>query len=777
MNKKFVLALCLVFSSIYSFGQSARQYIKAGQEFAKSQKYSDAVSQYTRAIELAPQKVDYYTLRAEAYEKMGNIALALEDINKAIVFKDNNDLRVEAGRLAFMLKDYDKANANLDVVLNKKSENVTAYEYKVRTLIAQQNFNSAQEYCEKALINKENATNFFLSAIILENLGNLESAEWSYKKAISKDKKFEDAYIALADLQIRLDKAAPAMELCETLMKINPNNTEAYRVRSKIYIKHLDFPSAINDISKAIIMKPEDEQLFFIRGMYYQQFTQYQNAINDFNKVLLINSKNVDALYQRASTYEQIANFKMAIKDYEALAALSEYDVKARKLLDVAKKRLYELNRETNAPVIKILDPVLKDKTSIELAKDKKELLLKGQLVDESDIETLQINGKNVPVVRNDDVFDFLASVNVDNVDIVSISTSDIYNNIQQVRLNISRTEINGPAINITAPYSSDNGEIYIDTSNPNIYVEGRADDESLIKSILIDGVSASYKLDEINPVFSANIDISNKNKIAVLATDIYGNQTLKEFLLNRDGANLLQNNPMGKTWVIFIENSNYQTFASLEGPVKDVSLMKSALAKYSVNNIIHKKDLSKKELEKFFSIELRDLVRSNRVDALMIWYAGHGKQINNTGYWIPVDANREDEFTYFNINSLKAGLQSYSEVKHLLVVTDACESGPTFYQAMRNAPKDRDCSDWKATRFKSSQVFSSAGYEIAADDSQFTRTFANALANNPNTCIPIENIVQKVTLAVGKNSQQKPQFGKIAGLEDEDGTFFFIAK
>ena len=93
------------------------------------------------------------------------------------------------------------------------------------------------------------------------------------------------------------------------------------------------------------MLKPEDEKLFFIRGQYYQQFTQHQNAINDFNKVLMLNDKNADAYYQRAMSFEQIANFKAAIKDYESLAKLSEYDVKARKLLDIAKKRLYELNR------------------------------------------------------------------------------------------------------------------------------------------------------------------------------------------------------------------------------------------------------------------------------------------------------------------------------------------------------------------------------------------------------------------------------------------------
>ena len=67
--------------------------------------------------------------------------------------------------------------------------------------------------------------------------------------------------------------------------------------------------------------------------------------------------------------------------------------------------------------------------------------------------------------------------------------------------------------------------------------------------------------------------------------------------------------------------------------------------------------------------------------------------------------------------------------------------------------------------------MFSSAGYELASDNSQFTKTFASSLLHNPNSCIPIESIVQKVTSAVTKKNQQKPKFGKIDGLADENGT------
>jgi tetratricopeptide (TPR) repeat protein len=775
MKRAIQLLIFLLMAGII-YSQSAKQYAKAGKEFVEAKKYNDAIAQLTKAIDLEPKKTDYYMLRSDAYEKNGDMSNAYEDVKRAIVFDNDADLKVSAGRLAYLMQNYNEALTYLDKALEIKHSNNDAYVYDIKSLIAIQDYKKALPVCEKAFLNRENSINYYLHGIVLDNLGNYEPAEKSLKKAISKDKKNEEAYIALADLQIRTNKLDDAMDNCESLLKVNSNNTNAYVERSKIYVKRQDYPSAINDISKAIIMKPEDDQLFFIRGQYYQQFTQYQNAINDYNKVLMLNNKNAEAYYQRASCYEQVANFKSAVKDYETLASLSAYDGKAMKLLDIAKKRMYELNRESNPPAVKLFDPLPHDKTVLDVAKDKKETTIKGRISDESEIESLQINGKSVPFVKNEDGYDFISSVNIDNIDMVAITATDVYKNTQDSKYTINRTEINPPAVVITTPYSSDNGEIYIDTKEPSIYVEGKVSDESLVKSVLIEGVSASYKLDDPNPVFSANVSIANKNKISVVATDIYGNQTEKEFPLNRDGANIAEDNPMGKTWVVFIENSNYQTFASLEGPVKDISLMKSALVKYKISNIIHKKDMTKKEMEKFFSIDLRDIIKNNHVNALLLWYAGHGKFINNSGYWIPVDANREDEFTYFNISALKASMQGYN-ITHLLVVTDACESGPTFYQAMRGTGNQHDCGDWKSTKFKSSQVFSSAGYELAVDNSQFTRTFANTLANNPDACIPIENIVKKVSAAVTNNKQQKPQFGKIAGLEDEDGTFFFMTK
>jgi len=778
-NLALLIFVALILSSLNTQAQNPKRFFKVGEDFMLAGNYQDAVEQFTRAIDLQPDYDKAYLARADAFEKLGMIREAAEDYDRAATFLDKDqEVFYQAGRLYFELAEYEKAIERLDKSISLKRNYVEPYQVKANVLMAQELYEEALEVAHNAVTLKENTNNFYIHGTVNEKMGNLEAAEADFINAISKDHQHVPSLLALADVRLRLGKTDFALQHANRAIQFDNENWQAYVIRSRIYVRKLDYPNAIDDVSKAILLNPDDTDMYFLRGVFYQDFTQHANAVNDFTKVLMLQPDNADALYKRAWSFEQVGNYRDAIKDYEKLVSLSEFDGQAQKLLKEANVRLFELYREGNEPDLVILDPKPREKQLLQYPKESRVVSLKGRIIDESDIKSLKIEGIAYPIVQTEEGWEFLAALDIENRGDIFIQITDVYDNVSTIRYNIILTEVNAPYITILAPYASDNGEIFLDSNNPDIYVEGRVQDESLIQTIMINGVLASYYPDELNPRFSANLNILNQNRIIVTSEDIYGNRIEQEFMLNREAALISENNPMGKTWAVFIENSKYETFASLEGPPKDVTLMRTALAKYQIHNIINKKNMTKSDMERFFSIELRDLVRSNRVNSILIWYAGHGKFINESGYWIPVNAKREDEFTYFNINALKASLQSYANyVTHTLVITDACESGPSFYQAMRSTPEERNCDDWQATKFKSSQVFSSAGYELAVDNSQFTRTFANSLANNPNACLAIENIVNKVTTAVDQNSQQKPKFGKIDGLEDEDGTFFFISK
>ncbi len=781
MKKRVLFATIMIaLVSVNAFGQSARKYYKAGMEFVDNLKYDDAIVQFTSAIGLDPSNPDYYFARGQAYINVLKYTEAKDDFEKTLVFAPKNvDAMISLGAVCNKTRSYEEALKILNHASGMDKHNSRVYPEKVITLFFLKRYDQALKVSDTAIIIKDSAMDYYWRGLIYKNLNNDILAKKELEKSISKDKKLAEPRIALAELLISSDPEE-AMYQCNEVIRNNDRNTTAYLMRSKVFMKNLDYPSAINDISKTILIDPTNPDFYFARGLCYQDFNQHTNAINDFSKAILLKAvlktEDPEAYYARAKSFEEIMNYDKAMTDYNKITVLSKYDPKAREMLVVSQARLYELNRETVAPEIAFISPVpVKD--TIEIKGDKTSLLISGIIKDKSKIKSLIINNENINMAEKNGEYNFLANITVSGIDKITVSARDDYDNEKVLIYPLKRTEINPPIIAITAPYY-ENGQVFLDSSTPNIAIQGKITDESPIRSITIGDVTASYNRNELNPVFTAPLDVSNLSRFTVVAEDIYGNRQETEYKLNREGALIAENNPMGKTWVVFIENSGYETFASLDGPIKDVSTIQRALANYQINRIIHKKDMTKAEMERFFNIELRDLVKQNQVKSLLVWYAGHGKFINDVGYWIPVDAKRDDEFTYFNINALKAGLQGYSNViVHILVISDACESGPGFYTAMRSSKEAPTCDNTQTAGAKSAQVFSSAGYELAVDNSKFTATFANTLMNNKNACIPIETIVKSVTDAVATDNGQKPKFGLIQGLEDMNGTFFFISK
>ncbi len=779
MKKLYFLLAIFALTSLAVSGQSGKKFFKAGNEFMESKKFDDAAAAFTSAIGLEPMNAEYYFARGEAYEGAKKYKEAYDDYEKALVFKPKEaSYVVKKGRICNQLGKFDEAIVLLNRATALDKRDALVYPQKVITLLGLEKYDQALRASDTAILMKDDANNHYYRGLVYVKLNNDILARKEFEKAISKEKTMVEPRLALADLLIRNNNNAEAMNQINAILQANDKNAQAYIIRSEIYKKNLDYPSAINDVSKTILIDPDNPEYYLIRGKYYQEFNQHPSAIVDFSKYIAMKGDNPDAYFARAKSYEEMQNFEKAMDDYTKITSLSEFDMRARKMLKDAQTRLYEINRESVAPEVVLASPVVTADNVIQVKGDAKTITISGKVKEKSKLDDFQINDQKVLYgEKKNGEYDFIASIDVAGKDAITVLARDEYKNEKSTTYKVVRTETNAPKISITSPYTSDQGQVMLDDTKPNLFIEGKISDESNIKSIEIGGVIASYRRDQLNPEFTANIDIANINKFTVVAEDIYGNKQETEFTINRDNALLMQSNPMGKTWVVFIENSSYETFASLDGPIKDVSTIQRALANYQITNIIHKKDMTKSEMEKFFNIELRDLLKQNQVKSLLVWYAGHGKFINDIGYWIPVDAKRDDEFTYFNINALKAGMQSYAGVVHPLVVSDACESGPSFYQAMRSANDEPTCDNVNATAFKSAQVFSSAGYELASDNSQFTTTFANTLINNKNACIPIETIVKTVTAAVANNNQQKPKFGKIAGLQDENGTFFFIAK
>jgi tetratricopeptide (TPR) repeat protein len=780
MRKFIVLIAGLFIFSFIAHSQSPKKVYKTGVEFYNSKNYNDAIEQFTEAIELKTDYVDAYVKRAESYMAIDKAEDAVDDYRRALAFDDNNeDLYYDAGIIYYELKNDSLAIEMLNEVLAIKRSYIQTYPYLVKLYLRNDNKEKGLAISKQWVSQNRTELSYYYEGIAYDSLKQFSNSLNSYSNSIKMNSKFIDGYIAKSRSELNLSRYAGAYTSVNKAISLDKNNVEAYVLKSEIGIANKDFPNAINDISRAIVLEPDNKELYIKRGFYNMQFSQYSNAISDFNKVIVLDPENPEGYYYRAQANAETGNIKQAIDDYERFEELSPGVVGLSVKLTDVRKQLYELNKESNNPELVLIEPAKRSTSEVQVSKSATEIRVAGKIEDQSLINKIEINGKEAtfePSSLNPNFELFLSLPSVENE--LRIVVTDIYFNVLVQNFKIIRTEVEPPVVSLRAPVSSENNEIYIDVDSPQLYIEGKINDDSKISVIRINDMLASYPINEPNPVFSATISISNINTISVYAEDEFGNGRITEFAINRDAVGILADNPMGKTWVIFIENSDYEEFASLVGPEKDITAMRSSLTNYKISNFVHKKDMSKEDMERFFSIELRDLVRANQVNSLLVWYAGHGKFINQTGYWIPIDAKRDDEFSYFNVNVIKSALQSYyTGLTHTLVINDACESGASFADLTRGENTDRRCENWQDVRSKSSQVFTSAGYELAIDNSQFTKTFANVLINNTDACIPIDVIVKSVKQSVKQNNNQTPKFGVISGLGDENGTFFFIKK
>jgi len=787
-----ILALLFIVTCLGVNGQSARKYIKAGEDFIRNGMYEDAIDQFSRAIDEAPASVDGYIRRARAYEMTGSTRLAYDDYKRANNFVSHDaGILYNLGRMCNIMgaarnitpgeskEFYTEAVSYLQEAIREEFRNGKLYTEKVVSLMGMELWDQALGACDTALQIRDDAINYYYQGIIYQKINDDNTARRQLERAVTKDKSLAAARLELARVLIRQGDVNSALGQCKMVIQQDEKNVDAYLTRAMAWEARLDYPSAINDLSTAILLEPAEQSHYVDRGLYYQKFNQHLAAVTDFTKALALDQFNTEVYLLRARSYEEMHDFEKAGADYARVITISEDSAPARKMLSEANDRLFAINRESVSPEISIESPAIVNGQEIEVGFDKKSLLITGRISDKSLLAEFSIN--NVPVkYEGKGTIPFAAEVEISPDNIMKIVARDVYDNESVVTYHIRRTEIDPPEIQILAPYLMGEDVMVIDSIASSIDIEGKVLDQNLIRSVSVDNISAQFSQDNLNPGFIAKgIDVRNSDKITIMVEDKYGNRTVRDFALNRNGTTISESNPMGNTLVVFIDNSDYRNFAVLQGPSKDASLITGVLEdNYQVLPVKRLKNQSKQQMEKFFSIDLRDEVRAKQIKSLVIWFAGHGKFINDVGYWIPIDARRDEEFTYYSLNTLKASMETYMKyLTHVLVITDACESGPSFYQAMRSDLKVRNCADWRATQFKSSQIFSSAGYELAVDDSQFTRTFANTLLGNPNTCIAIEEIVMQVTKAVSQNNQQKPKFGKITGLKDEDGTFFFIKK
>ncbi len=88
------MLFCLIVTGMTIFNgycQSGKEFLDRGREKIKSNNFGDAITDFTRTIELDPQNADAWFLRGTLKNVLGDYSEALNDLNKSLDIKSSHN--------------------------------------------------------------------------------------------------------------------------------------------------------------------------------------------------------------------------------------------------------------------------------------------------------------------------------------------------------------------------------------------------------------------------------------------------------------------------------------------------------------------------------------------------------------------------------------------------------------------------------------------------------------------------------------------------------------
>ena len=295
---------------------------------------------------------------------------------------------------------------------------------------------------------------------------------------------------------------------------------------------------------------------------------------------------------------------------------------------------------------------------------------------------------------------------------------------------------------------------------------------------------------------FTADVLLKlGENQIVVTAMDVRKNKTTEQFTIVRERGEpvtkLVKEEPLisaseGVRYVaLIIGINNYKNLTRLTTAVNDTETVAGVLKDdygFETTLILNEqatRDNIMKELN-----ALRKKLTSK--DRLLIYYAGHGdyNKETDTAYWMPVDAERDDNTNWIESKSISDQLKLIS-ARHILVVSDSCYSGTLTRAAMANLSGNDTRSNYlrKLDEKPSRILIASGGNEPVSDSggtghSIFAEVFIKALQNANMDVFTAEELnTLYIRESVAGRTEQTPEYKVLRNSGHDGGDFIFIKK
>jgi hypothetical protein len=235
---------------------------------------------------------------------------------------------------------------------------------------------------------------------------------------------------------------------------------------------------------------------------------------------------------------------------------------------------------------------------------------------------------------------------------------------------------------------------------------------------------------------------------------------------------------PKRRRVALVVGNSAYTTAPFLPSAKRDADAVADVLRKVGFSTVTLALDLPKAR----FDLALRAFaLDADQADWAMVYFAGHGIEVNGSNYLIPTDAalaaDRDVEFEAVRLDSLLTAVEGGKGLR--IVMLDACRENP-FAANLRRRTVTRSIGRGLAMIEPDPGtlvVYAAKHGEIAYDGADGNSPFVNAFVKHISTPgLDIRRLFDLVRDDVIESTggRQRPfSYGSLSGRQD----FFFVAK
>lgn len=275
---------------------NAMLYYDRAKKYYDKASYNQTILDMQQAMSLDSLNPDFYHLLSDAYLDYYNSKEALNTLMKVLaIYPERIPSLLKMAELKHILEDYDGSILTVNEIVKLDPQNAEAYfmlgmnfralgdkERAINAFQTAVEMNSgltdawiilgemheekkdpkALKYYESAIIsNPQSMQAWHAKAFYLQNHGDIPQAQLIYRKIITTDKSYSDAYLNSGLLYMEMDSLDRAYEQFDLLTAVTPSNYMGFYMRGIVLEKKGKKTEALRDYESAHHLNKDDKKI------------------------------------------------------------------------------------------------------------------------------------------------------------------------------------------------------------------------------------------------------------------------------------------------------------------------------------------------------------------------------------------------------------------------------------------------------------------------------------------------------------------------------------